>query len=197
MKNISTLIAVIALILVGILYYIYFSHPRTSVQVMPATVSEKSGSGFTVAYFDLDSLEANYTYFKELLNQVKSKENAMNMELTGMERNYQKKISEWQKKGSTMTPAEGEQAQKEYATMQQNYQLRKQALQEELFRHNEDLKADIRKRIEIYLQEYNKQKKFSYIFAYESNSFMYSKDTLFNITRDLIEGLNATYKKKN
>ena len=81
--------------------------------------------------------------------------------------------------------------------MQQNYQLRKQTLQEELFRHNEDLKADIRKRIEDYLNEFNKGKKYSYIFAYESSSFMYCKDTAFNITKELIEGLNATYKKKN
>jgi outer membrane protein len=196
MKNISTLISLVALVLVGILYYLYFSHNQKTVQA-PLPQSERQASNFSVAYFDLDSLEANYSYFKELLNQVKSKETAMNLELSSMEKTYQKKISEWQQKGNTMTQAEGEQAQREYATMQQNYQLRKQALQEELFRHNEDLKADIRKKIEDFLAEFNKQKKYSYIFAYESSSpFMYCKDTAFNITKELVEGLNATYKKK-
>jgi outer membrane protein len=197
MKNISTLISLVALILVGVLYYLYFSHNQKTVQTQVSNGTEKPTSNFTVAYFDLDSLEAHYSYFKELLNQVKSKENAMNLELSSMEKSYQKKISEWQQKGNAMTQAEGEQAQREYATMQQNYQLRKQTLQEELFRHNEDLKADIRKRIEDYLNEFNKGKKYSYIFAYESSSFMYCKDTAFNITKELIEGLNATYKKKN
>jgi outer membrane protein len=197
MKNISTLISIVSLVLVGVLYYLYFSRGQKTVQAQLMPQSEKPASNFSVAYFDLDSLEANYSYFKELLNQVKSKENAMNLELGSMEKNYQKKISEWQQKGNTMTQAEGEQAQREYASMQQNFQLRKQALQEELFRHNEDLKADIRKKIEDYLAEFNKQKKYSYIFAYESSSpFMYCKDTAFNITKELIDGLNASYKKK-
>jgi outer membrane protein len=197
MKNISTLISVVALVMVGVLYYLYFSHSQKTVQAQSKPQSEKEASNFSVAYFDLDSLEANYSYFKELLNQVKSKETAMNLELSSMEKTYQKKISEWQQKGNTMTQAEGEQAQREYATMQQNYQLRKQALQEELFRHNEDLKADIRKKIEDFLADFNKQKKYSYIFAYESSSpFMYCKDTAFNITKELVDGLNATYNKK-
>ncbi|HMH33047.1 MAG TPA: OmpH family outer membrane protein, partial [Puia sp.] len=105
-------------------------------------------------------------------------------------------ISEWQKKGNTMSQAESEQVQREYAGMQQNYQARKQTLQEELFKQNEDLKSGIKRKIETYLKEYNKQKNYSFIFAYESNSFIYYQDTAYNITQDLINGLNAEYKKK-
>jgi outer membrane protein len=119
----------------------------------------------------------------------------MNIELSGMEKNFQKKIAEWQKKGTIMSQAESEQAQQEYAVMQQTYQTRKQSLQEELFKYNEDLKSDIRKKIEVFLKEYNKQKNYSFIFAYESNSFMYAKDTTYNITQDLVDGLNADYTK--
>ncbi len=36
----------------------------------------------------------------------------------------------------------------------------------------------------------------AYIIAYDdANSFIYNKDTLYNITNDLVEGLNAEYKK--
>jgi outer membrane protein len=127
---------------------------------------------------------------------VKEKENEMNQELSGMEKGYQKKIAEWQKKGNTMSQAESEQAQQEYSQMQQNYQAKKQTLQESLLKHNEDLKADIRKKIEEYLKEYNKEKGFSYIISYESNSFIYVKDTTYNITGDLVRGLNDAYKNK-
>ena len=48
----------------------------------------------------LDSLEAHYQYFKDVLDQVKGKENEMNAELSSMEKSYQKKISEWQKKAT-------------------------------------------------------------------------------------------------
>ncbi len=95
-----------------------------------------------------------------------------------------------------MTQAESEQAKQEYGMMQQNYQARKESLGQELFKYNEDLKSDIKKKIENFLKDYNKDKTYSYIFAYEPSSFMYYKDTVYNITTDLIQGLNAGYKKK-
>jgi outer membrane protein len=121
----------------------------------------------------------------------------MNAELSSMEKGYQKKIQEWQKKGNTMTPAESEQAQQEYTTMQQNFQARKDALQQDLYKNTEDLKNSIRKRIEDYVKDYNKQRTYAFIFAYDPSSFVYYKDTIYNITSDLLDGLNATYKKQN
>ena len=120
----------------------------------------------------------------------------MNAELSSMEKSYQKKISEWQKKAPTMSQTESQQAQQEYAQMQQNYQIRKQTLQESLMKHNEDLKTDIRRKIEDYLKEYNKTKGYNYIISYDANSFIYLRDTANNITDDLVGGLNAAYKKK-
>lgn len=194
MKQLSTILSVVSLLLICVLFFLFFNHTE-QIKKISATTEKQAVSSFRVAYFDIDSLEAHYDYFKELMGQAKEKENAMNAELSGMEKNYQKKIAEWQKKGAAMTQAESEQAQQEYAVMQQNYQTRKQSMQEELFKHSEDLKSDVRKKIEAFLKEYNKQKNFSYIFAYESNSFMYQQDTSFNITQDVINGLNAQNKK--
>jgi outer membrane protein len=197
MRNIAMLPGLLALLLTGVLFYVVYHKPPT-VNRQPPTVDENrsSASNFRMAYFNTDSLEAHYQYFKDVLEQVKGKENEMNAELSSMEKSYQKKISEWQKNATTMSKAEGEQAQQEYAQMQQNYQVRKQSLQESLLKHNEDLKADIRKKIEDYLKEYNKVKGFNYIISYEANSFIYIRDTAYNITDDLVNGLNAEYKKK-
>jgi len=187
---------ILALLLTGVLFYVVYHKP----QAVPAAASVPSGTtttnNFRLAYFNLDSLESRYLYFKDVLDQVKSKENEMNSELAGMEKNYQKKITEWQKKAATMTQTESQEASQEYAQMQQTYQLRKQTLQESLMKHNEDLKADIRKKIEDYLKEYNKAKGYNYIISYEANSFIYVRDTANNITDDLVTGLNAAYKKK-
>ena len=194
MRNISTVISAVALFLVAILFYLFLQRSRE--QPKASVLPERQiGSSFKIAYFDIDSLEANYNYFKDALSQVKIKENAMNAELGNMEKSYQKKILEWQQKANSMSQAESEQAQREYVSMQQTYQTRKQTLQEELFKHQEDLKADIKKKIEAFLKDYKKNKTYSYIFEYETNSFMYYQDTAYNITRDLIEGLNASYKK--
>jgi outer membrane protein len=195
MKHISTVLSVIALALVGVLFYLQSGSAKP--KKVPEAQVKPSSAETRIAYFDMDTLEAHYEYFKDALSQAKSKESAMNTELSGMEKTYQKKISEWQKKGTAMTQAESEQAQQEYALMQQNFQSRKDALQQELYKNTEDLKTSIRKRVEEFLKDYNKQKTYSFIFAYDPSSFIYYKDTVYNITSDMLDGLNASYKKKN
>jgi len=197
MRNIAMVPGLLALLLTGVLFYVVYHRP----QPVPAVVSndhsgQQASNNLRMAYFNLDSLEAHYQYFKDVLDQVKGKESEMNAELSGMEKNYQKKISEWQKKAPTMSQTESQEAQQEYAQMQQNYQMRKQTLQESLMKHNEDLKTDIRRKIEDYLKEYNKTKGYNYIISYDANSFIYLRDTANNITDDLVGGLNAAYKKK-
>ncbi len=196
MKNISTILSLICLVLIGVLFYLLFNHigelKKISAQEKKASTNE-----FKIAYFDMDSLEAHYNYFRDAQGVAKTKENDMNAELSSMEKGYQKRIQEWQKKGNTMTPAESEQAQQEYTTMQQNFQARKDALQQDLYKNTEDLKNSIRKRIEDYVKDYNRQRVYAFIFAYDPSSFVYYKDTIYNITSDLLDGLNATYKKQN
>ncbi|HEX3079453.1 MAG TPA: OmpH family outer membrane protein [Puia sp.] len=197
MRNIAMVPGLLALLLTGVLFYVVYHKPQPA----PAVISndhsnQPANNNLRMAYFNLDSLEAHYQYFKDVLDQVKGKENEMNAELSSMEKSYQKKIAEWQKKAPTMSQTEGQEAQQEYAQMQQNYQIRKQTLQESLMKHNEDLKTDIRRKIEEYLKDYNKSKGYNYIISYDANSFIYLKDTANNITDDLVNGLNAAYKKK-
>jgi outer membrane protein len=193
MKNISTFLSILCLVLIGVLFYLLFKHTDELKKIW-ASEKKVSTTDFRIAYFDMDSLEAHYSYYKDAQAVAKSKENEMNSELSDMEKKYQRKISEWQKKGTTMTPAENEQAQQEYSLMQQTYQNRKDALQQEYFKSTEDLRNGIRKRIEDYVKEYNKQRIYSFIFSYEPSSFIYYKDTTYNITSDLLDGLNQAYK---
>lgn len=56
-------------------------------------------------------------------------------------------------------------------------------------------KQEIKTKIEDYLKEYNKTRGYSYILAYEPGIIFY-RDTMYNITGDLVKGLNDQYKKK-
>ncbi len=106
MRNIAMVPGILALLLTGVLFYVIYHKPvkyhLLSVAVRLPVVS--SAAPFRMAYFNLDSLEAHYEYFKDVLDQVKGKENEMNAELSGMEKGYQKKIAEWQKKGKCHVP---------------------------------------------------------------------------------------------
>lgn len=195
MKHISTILAIVAIALAAGLYFTQ-SHEIAQLKKHADAEAKPAGNNeFKIAYFDMDSLQSHYNRFKDAQEQVKTKEDAMNSELQRLDRDNQKKIEAWRQKGNTMTQAEGEAAQQEYQQMQQTFASRKQALEQELYKNTEDLKTNIRKEIEEYLKDYNKQRKFSYIFAYDAGSFIYSKDSSLNITSELVDGLNAAYKK--
>src|ERR1700712_977083 len=199
MKNTSTFLSVIALLATAVLFVLFFKqqHNEQPVKGQVKTADKQQApAGFRIAYFELDSLKMHYNYFKDAESRAKEKETSMNMELSSLQNKYQKKIAEWQQKGNSMTQAESQQAQQEYGEMQQSYQQRKEALQEEFAKNNGIVMTDIIKKIETFLKEYNKEKNYSMIFEYEPNSLIYYKDTTYNITSDVINGLNAEYKKK-
>lgn len=196
MKQLSLILSIAATLISGFLLVKQFSGTTKTDQ--PAVSAEKvsdSKQDFKIAYFDIDSLQNKYQFFKDALGELKVKEEAMNNELSSLERSYQKKISEWQQKGSTMSQSEADAVQREYAQMQQNYQQRRLTLEQQLESLKMDYKKNIKNKIEIYLKEFNKDNRYSYIISYEPE-LMFYKDTTYNITNELIEGLNAAYKKK-
>ena len=195
MKNISTVLSVIALVLVGVLFFLHFNQQEKTNKILGSEVKHDS-TNFRIAYFDIDSLQEHYQYFKDISAEIKSKENSITSELSNMQTGYQKKIREWQQRGPSMTQSEGEAAQREYAQMQQRFEQRQVALEQDLQKHKVDKMNDVRKKIEDYLKEYNKQKGYAFILSYEPGFMLYYKDSVYDITNDVISGLNQEYKKE-
>ena len=196
MKQLSTLLSILALVLVAVLFYLHFSSRKAPVTPVKVAAADSTTQPFRIAYFDIDTLQAHYEYFKDAFNQMKSKENQMSAELTSLESSYQRKIKEWQDKGPNMTQSEGEAAQREYGQMQQRYQRRKMELEQELEKHKVELMTDLRKKVEDFLKEYNSDRTYAYILSYEPGFILYYKDSAYDITNDLVQGLNSKYKKK-
>ena len=195
MKQLSLALNVILLVLVAILFYLHFnSEKKKAVVTTTKPVASSSAMQDQIAYFDMDSLQANYKYFKDAEAQLKSKQQSITAELTGLEREYQKKMGEWQQKGPTMSQAEADAAQREKARMEQKYQTRRQVLEEGLAKQSMDINKDIKLKIETFLKEYNKDNRYAYILAYMPE-LIYYRDSTNDITKDLLNGLNDSYKK--
>lgn len=195
MKYLSLVLSAVATLISG---YLLVQHTsKNSGNTHSGTKTEaaaEAGADFKIAYFDIDSLQNKYEYFKDALAQLKSKEENMNKELSGLERSYQKKINEWQQKGASMSQSEADAVQREYGQMQQNYQQRRLTLEQQLENLKMDYKKNIKTKIEDYLRDFNKDKGYAYIISYEPE-LMFYRDTAYNITEQIIQGLNAEYKK--
>ena len=192
MKQLSLIINVVLLVLVGYLYYLYFSSSKNRVTVIHSTKDSSINHGNKVAYIDLDSLQNNYAYYKKIKEDIDRKQTASTNEINNLQKHYQSRAMQLQQKGPSMSQQDQQSAMKEISQMQQDLQAKKQSLDNELFNYNSKMKEDILTRIQNYLKEYNKDGRYDYILSYEPG-FMFYKDTALNITRDVIEGLNNEY----
>lgn len=195
MKNFLIASNIILLALVGYLYFLHFSHDKKTTSAITRVNDSGEQSKVRVAYIDLDSLQSNYDLYKKIKGESDKKQETASNEITAMQARYQTRAVELQKKGPTMNQQEQNDAMKEIGDMQQKLQDRKQKWDNELYEYNSKMKEDILKRIQDFLKEYNKDSKYDYILSYEP-AFMFYKDSTLNITKDVIEGLNARYSNE-
>lgn len=195
MRNISTFLSILAVLGVGVLFYLHFSgSPKSNAHKVSDT---KSGArNFRMAYFDIDSLQEKYEYFKDASGDLKTKEAGLTSQIESLQTSYQKRLRELQEKSATMTQAEGEAAQREVSQMQQKFQQRQMSMEQDLKKHQMDVMTTVRTRIENYLKEYNKEKGYAFILSYEPGLLLYYRDSVYDITNDVIQGLNEQYKKE-
>jgi outer membrane protein len=150
---------------------------------------------FKIAYFNVDSIQNSYELYREQFKTFQAREEAVANELQTLERNFQKKVAEWQQKGNAMSQAEAEAANRESQQLQQSYGQRKQMLTMKLESDMMEAKQKIKKNIEDFLTDYNKDKRYAFIVSNEPE-FMFYKDTVYDITADVIKGLNEMHKQK-
>lgn len=187
---------VLLLIAVGVLFYLHFSSKKTAeVKTVSAKTATSIEEKCRIAYFEMDSIENSFTVVKDVKNELGREEDKINNEMASLEKKYRDKINQYQSQAQTMTQVQSEMANRDVLQMQETIKGKKQELdsryQDLYMRKMRDVKA----KIEDFLKEYNNEKGFAYIVAYEPGLFYY-KDTAYNITPDVIKGLNQRYEKK-
>jgi outer membrane protein len=158
--------------------------------------SSRRNNRFRIAYFEMDSVESNFSMVKDVKSELSKKEELMNFELDDMDKTYRTKVSGYQEKAQSMTQAQSEMATQDIMKLQEQMKSRKQSLDQEYNDLVTRKMKDVKTKIEEFLKEYNKAKGYSYIVSTDPGLFYY-KDTLYNITADVISGLNEMYKPKN
>lgn len=163
----------------------------------PAARLNAAAGDFRMAYFEMDSIAANFEMVKELKLEMNKREDAIKSELDRLGKSMQQKLSYYQQQASagSLTQEQSDAASREMRNMDDNMKSRQQALESEYSDYVLRRQNEIKTRIEEYLKEYNKNSQYSYIVSYEPGLFYY-KDTAHNITRTLIEGLNSQYKSQ-
>lgn len=193
MKNALLIVNVLLVIAVSTLFFLYFSKKTPQLSASVTSGSTETTQGFKIAYFEMDSIENNYNYFKDVRSQFRGKEQALNNELQNIKNQYEKLYEEYTQIHTTLSPEEKVKREQNLVMLQESYKNKQELQGSELQSEGFKYRQEIYKKIQDYLKDYNKDKGFAFIFASNPDLFYY-KDSVYNITGDLIVGLNETYK---
>lgn len=151
-----------------------------------------------IAFVNIDSLEEHYIFLQEKKTQLENKQKAVENELNNLNRQFQRKMEQFQQKyvDGTLTADEAEKTEKELMNMQERFEKRQYDAQNELLKMQADLMQELQTKLNDYIKEYNADKKFAYILSYgEGGSILYA-DPQYEVTDDVIAGMNAALEKK-
>ena len=195
MKNALYIVNGILVIAVGVLFYLFFTEKKgnSSSIVQSSTWTDTSKSSPTrIAYFEWDSIE-NQKFYKEMQDELNRKKEDVDKQKMKLGQIYQQRLDGYSKK--EMSQIESERATADMRNLEQNLRSQADKLDQDLNDYVLRKKVDFNDKIRNFLKEYNQDKKFSYIIANEPG-FIFYRDSAFNITNDVVAGLNQIFAKK-
>lgn len=197
MKNLSLVFNVVLLVLVGILFYFHFKETGSSQNIVIAPTSKDSLvlKPLKVAYVDLDSIEEKFYYFKQKQTDFVKKEEIVDRDVNAQYENIERERAQFAQRGNSITQTEAENFQKEYTSKMQDLQREKEEKKQALADEQQKIMDDVQSKLNGFLDEYNKTKHYSFIFTTGKGTLLlFYKDTAYNITNEVLTGLNASIK---
>lgn len=196
-KNINYIINGILGAAVIVLFVLHFTRGSAEkpVQNKPAADTSSVKRDGSIAYFKIDSVLANWELYFNVQEELSAKQQELETDFESRSQSFMKRVEDAQYKmqRGLVTRAEAEQLQQQLAQeeqnlagLQNNYAMQ---LQEEGVVRNRQM-ID---KIEQFLEEYNLQKGYDYIFSYSfGGNLLYADDAL-DITDEVIAGINQKF----
>ena len=158
--------------------------------------SEVSASGMKIAYVEVDSLMTQYNFAKDYTVTLEKKSNNARNTLTQKGNQLQAAVNNFQQKLNN----NGFQSREQAASVQNAIQRQQNDLQQlqvrlenELANETATYNEGLRDSLQHFLAAYNKDKKYDLILTKQGDNILYAAKR-FDITNDVINGLNKAYK---
>lgn len=149
-----------------------------------------------IAYVEIDSLLTKYRYWNDLNEMMIQKEENIRTTLNEKAKELDKEMREFQRKLENNGFASRERAEQEnlrISQKQRDLQQLQEKLTGELQAENQKISLQLRDSINSFLKIYNKDKGYSLIISNTGFDNLLYADPAFNITQEIVDGLNARY----
>ena len=160
------------------------------------TSSDTAVSGMKIAFIEVDSLMTQYNFAKDYSVTLERKSNNARNTLTQKGNALQAAVNNFQQKLNNNGFQSREQAasvQNAIQRQQNDLQTLQARLENELASETAKFNEALRDSLQNFLLVYNKDKKFDLILSKAGDNILYA-ETKYDITQDVINGLNKRYK---
>lgn len=198
----SFLIVVNSLLIIAVCFlYVKFyrNTPTKKIESSNSVTNQKLDNlkNTSIAFVELDSLNEKIGFIKDRRKELEIEQKAIETEWQNGYRSLENRKNEFLKRGNSITQQEAEKFQGELLQQQQQVDRRKQSLTQKLSEKSYKFMDDIQKKLKDFLNEYNKLKNYQYILTTGTGlDYMLYKDSTFNITKDVIKGMNELMPTK-
>ena len=162
----------------------------------PQAAGAENVSGMKIAYVEVDSLMTQYDFAKDYSVTLQKKSNNARNTLTQKGNQLQAAVNNFQQKLNNNGFQSREQAagvQAAIERQQRDLQELQARLETELANETQKFNEALRDSLNNFLRSYNKDKKFDLILSKAGDNILYA-DQRYDITKDIINGLNKRYK---
>lgn len=189
MKNISLILNGVLLVAVAVLYYLHFSAGPAQANPLPA-----SSSDLKVAYINSDTVLKYYEYFKVNRGKLESKQKKLEQDLRNRAQSLQNDYEAYQRNLSNLTIGQAKAIEEDLGKKQQNLEMYRQSLGQELMTEEQKMTLELYGKVTTYLKKYGEENGLQVVLKYDpSSDLLFGGDSL-DITKQVIDGLNADYK---
>jgi outer membrane protein len=198
MRQILLPLNIILLIAVAILYFLHFKSDKKSTVI---TTTGRNADSLAVkplkiAYVDLDTIQEHYEYYKEKMTDFDRKKEKADRDLNSAFQKIENERITFIQKGNAITQIEAENFQREYTRKMESLEGQKRSMENNIQQEGVKTMEELKKKINDFLATYNSTRGYSYIFSYSSSiNVLFYKDTTYNITTEVLAGLNEDYNK--
>ena len=196
MNKIQILINVILVAAVAALFVIFYSGktPATA-----ETVAAEQTDVMPVAYLNVDSLLANYTFAQDASDKLMSKQEDARVKMNTKLRTFQNEVADFQRKlenNAFMSRERAEKEQQRLAKKEQELQELEAKLTQDIMIENQKLNQQLADSLNNFLQIFNADGRYHVILSNSAKDNVLMANEQYDITNEVVNGLNARYSSK-
>lgn len=191
-QNLLNLILVVAVAALFVLFFIKNDDVET--EKLTTQVAEN----MPVAYLNLDSVLINYQFAIEANEKLMTQQEDARLKLNTKANTLQREMADFQRKvenNAFLSRERAESEQQRILRKQQELQELEAKLTNEIMLQNQELNLQLTDTLNTFLAEFNKDGKYQIIFANAGKDNILQAAEGYDITAQIIEGLNARYNK--